>query len=325
MDPAPLPSLATVAFPYVELAALMVAANVYILVLLFPRPRPSPTLATIVLVVGLLVAALGLWGAAIYAVLSPSDAATIAVFLAANSMMSVAGAWLIALFYRAEEHRVAPRSWTWPGLLALLFLGNELLMGVAFVLAIDGSSGYVAAGTAGLAALVSDAVDSVWFFWAMLANMVALVLVLPLPRPERALLFGLASTSAVGPFVVLDPVPAGIAMAAIMGVVVVLAVQELRGARELRPGYVWSVMGVFAAFGAMGGGEVLFLLFPGPLLGALPFALGTLLVMGGEFAILSRWAFSQGGPTDRPVPPIGRPLEDRPDPAGREPTDLAAA
>ncbi|MCI4345890.1 MAG: hypothetical protein L3K07_03960 [Thermoplasmata archaeon] len=312
---APLPSLENLLFPYIEVAAFMVGTNLYLLRRIFPRPVPSPTLATVVLVVGLFVVGLGFWGAVIYSVFDPGDASTVAVFLAANSMMAVAGAWLIAVFLRAEEHRVSPTGWLWPGTIALLLVGNELLMGSAFVLAIGGPAQY---GGNGALALVSDGVGSVWFFGAMFATMVALLLLLPLPRPERTVLVGFSFTSVVGPWVATDPLPAAVGMTAVMGAVLLLLTRELRGAPSAQ--YVRTAIGILVGFGVMGLGELL-ALANSPVLGrTFPFALATLLVMGGEVAILARWAF--GLAPREPVPSPGTdPVKN---PAGSSPEAGAA-
>ncbi|MCI4363497.1 MAG: hypothetical protein L3K13_04245 [Thermoplasmata archaeon] len=284
--PASFPSLENLLFPYVEVAAFMVGTNLYLLRRIFPRPLSSPTLATVVLVVGLFVVGLGFWAAVIYSVFVPGDASTVAVFLAANSMMAVAGAWLIAVFLRAEERTVSATGWLWPGTLALLLVGNELLMGSAFVVAIGGPAGY---GGYGAIALLSDGVGSVWFFGAMFATMVAIVLLLPLPRPERVALLGFSLTSLLGPFVSLDPLPAALGMAAVMGGVLLLVARELQ--RAPTAGYVRTSIGVLLGFGTMGLGEVLALANLSVLGGSFPFALATLLVMGGEVLVLARWAF----------------------------------
>jgi hypothetical protein len=287
--PAPLPSFENLLFPYVELAAFMVGINLYLLRRIFPRPVPAPTLDTVVIVVGLFVVGLSFWGAVIYAVFDPGDASTVAVFLAANSMMAVAGAWLIAVFLRAEEHKVSPTGWLWPSTLALLLVGNELLMGSAFVLAIGGPAGY---GGTGALSLVTNGVESVWFFGAMFATMVAILLILPLPRPERTALVGFSLTSLVGPWVATDQLPAALGMTAVMAAILVLITRELR--RTPSAGYVRISIGILLGFGAMGLGEVLSLANLPELGGNFPFALATLLVMGGEVALLARWAFGLG-------------------------------
>jgi hypothetical protein len=296
-----LPSLTQLVFPYVEVAAFMVGINLYLLTRLFPRPIPSPTLAAVVLVVGLLTVGLGFWGAVIYAVLDPGDASTVAVFLAVNSMMAVAGCWLLALFFRAEEKHVAGTGWGWPLLLATMFVGNELLMGVAFALALNGPGPYGGPGASGFNAALGDGVVSVWFFGAMFATMVALIAILPLARAERRVLVGFSLTSLVGPVVGIAPLLAAVAMAAVMAGVLLVLLLPLRESGALPGRYPWLLGGVVLGFAAMGVGELLSLTDPGTLGRSLPFALATLLVMGGEFAVLARSAFSMAGAGPAPL------------------------
>jgi hypothetical protein len=290
-----LPSLTQLLFPYVEVAAFMVGINLYLLTRLFPKPIPSPTLAAVVLVVGLLTVGLGFWGAVVYSVLDPGDASTVAVFLAVNSMMAVAGCWMLALFFRAEEKHVAGAGWGWPLLLGTMFVGNELLMGVAFALALNGPGPYGGPGVSGFNAALSDGVVSVWFFGAMFATMVAFVTLLPLARAERRVLVGFALTSLVGPAVSVAPLAAALAMALVMAGVLLLLLLPLREGGIVPGRYPWLLGGVLLGFAGMGTGELLSLLAPGVLGGSLPFALATLLVMGGEFASLARGAFSMAG------------------------------
>src|SRR5258708_6914574 len=148
-DPSPFSALAAVAFPYLELAGLMVGVNLYLLHLLVPRPSHRPALDTMVLVVGLLVVSLGLWAAIGFAFVDPGDASTVAIFLAANSMMAVAGAWLVAVFLRAEERPIPARGWAWPAGVAGLLVGAEATMGCSFVLGLSCPPSYLAARAAG--------------------------------------------------------------------------------------------------------------------------------------------------------------------------------
>ena len=182
---APLPTIGIGLLPYVMVATFMVIGTLYVLSRLFPRSGASPDLATVILMIGLLLMTTGLWFAEIYAVLDPGDASTVSVFIALNSMMGVVGFWAVGLFLRAEEKHLPPRGWAWPFYIAVLVVGNELLMGIAFVLAQVGPAGYSAAGWAGLAAVVADGTDSVWFFGAMFVTMEFLVLWLPMPSAQR--------------------------------------------------------------------------------------------------------------------------------------------
>lgn len=289
-----LPSLTQLVFPYVEVAAFMVGINLYLLTRLFPRPVPSPSLDAVVLVVGFLIVGLGFWGAVLFAVADPGDAASIGLFLAINAMMAAVGCWMLALFFRAEEKRVTGAGWSWPLVLAGLFVGNELLMGVAYALALNGTGPYSAPGVAGFDAALGDGVVSVWFFGAMFVTMVALLYRLPLASAERRVLLGFSATSLVGPAVAIAPVAAACAMLGLMTAVVALLLWPLRGRSPLPGRYAWLLGGVFLGFGGMGAGELLSLAAPAVQGSAWPFAVATLCVMTGEFAVLARTGFALG-------------------------------
>lgn len=278
------------------LAALMVGANLFVIVRLFPRGGTRPTLATAILLLGILLMSMGLWFAGIYAVLSPGDASTVSVFIAVNSMMAVVGVWAISLLFRAGQKPLPAQGSLWPLGFALLLVGNELLMGLTFVLAVGGPSSYAAQGWSGLAGAVGDAASSVWFFWAMLATMVGLVARLPLPRPDRALLFGFAAASAVGPWVVPDPIAGAVGMAAVMGVTFGLLAGQLRARPVPSVRYLRFAMGVSAGFLAMAGGAGLTFLLRGSADGSVAFGLLSFTVMAAELFLLGRWGL-RGGPS----------------------------
>jgi hypothetical protein len=67
------------------LAALMVGGNVFVLFRLFPRDGTQPTLATAILLLGILLMSMALWFSGIYAVLSPGQASTVSVFIAVTA------------------------------------------------------------------------------------------------------------------------------------------------------------------------------------------------------------------------------------------------
>ena len=206
---APWPEFGVGLVPYGLLFGLMLLGNGYVVIRLFPRAGGRPTLADATILIGILLMAMGLWFALIYAILDPGSASEVSVFIALNSMMGVVGCWAIALFLRAEAKPMAGPRWQWPGVFALLLVSNEFLMGVAFVLGEAGPSQYASEGWAGLATLVGDSVCSAWFFWAMLANMLLILYWLPMERPAKTALTGLAFTAAVGPWLVTAPLEGG--------------------------------------------------------------------------------------------------------------------
>jgi hypothetical protein len=290
------------------LAALMVGGNVFVLYRLFPRDKSLPTLATAILLLGILLMSMALWFSGIYAVLSPGQDSTVSVFIAVNSMMAVVGLWAISLLYRAGTKHLPPHSVLWPLAFAMLIVGNELLMGITFLLAQVGPAPFDAAGWPGLAAVVGNAAESAWFFWPMLVTMTFLVSWLPFTRPERVVLYGLAATSAIGPWVVPDPVFGGIGMAVIMGGTFVFLARELwkRPAPSAR--FLWAGLGVTAGFLAMVGGEALAYVLRGSVWGGVPFGLASFVVMTVELFVLVMWAMggrSTGAITA--VSPVTRP------------------
>ncbi len=290
------------------LAALMVGGNVYVVYRLFPRDFSRPTLATAILLLGLLLMSTALWFAGIYAVLSPGQASTVSVFIAVNSMMAVAGLWAISLLFRAGTRHLPTRGFLWPLAFALLLVGNELLMGITFVLAQVGPAPYAAAGWPGLAAVVGDAGQSAWFFWPMLVTMSFLVSWLPFSRPERVLLYGFAASSAIGPWVVPDPVIGAVGMAAVMVVTFSFLARELWRRPAPSHRYLWAGLGVTVGFLSMVGGEALAFVLRTSVWGSVPFGLTAFVAMTVEFFVLARWVMA-GDSVEVPlaVPAVTRP------------------
>ena len=305
----PLPTASPWLLLYILLAVLMVAGNVYILGSLFPRKGARASLATAILMLGLLLMSMALWLSGIYAVLLPGQGSTVSVFIAVNSMMGVAGLWAISLLFRAGTKHLPAHGFLWPLAFALLIVGNELLMGLTFVLAQVGPAPFAAAGWPGLAAVVGDAAESAWFFWAMLVTMAFFVSWLPLARPERLLLYGFAATSAVGPWVVPNPIVGAVGMAVIMTVTFLVLARDLwrRPTPSLR--FLWIGLGVAGGFLAMVGGEVLAYLLRGSVGEPVPFGLASFVVMTLEVFFLARWALSGVGTGSVTPLPTSAPAE----------------
>lgn len=280
---------------FLLLAVLMVGGNVYILSALFPRGNQRPTLATAILLLGILLMSMALWFSGIYAVISPGQASTVSVFIAVNSMMAVVGLWAVSLLFRAGTKFLPTHGLLWPLGFAMLIVGNELLMGLTFVLAQVGPSVYAAQGGLGLAALVGDAAVSAWFLWAMLATMVFVISWLPLSARERWLVYGFAGSAAVGPWVVPDPVIGAVAMAGVMTVTFLLLAREIRRVPKPAARYLWVGLGVSIGFLAMGAGEALAYLLGRSAGASFPFGLASFLVMTGELFVIVRWGLR--GPT----------------------------
>lgn len=290
---------------YVLVAAFMVVGNLYFFRRWLPRGGGTPNLGVVTLVLGLLVMSFGLWASAVYAVVSPGQASEISLFIAGNSMMAIFGSWLIAVLFRAERKFLPARGWAWPLTFALLVVGDETMMGVAFVLTGTGTAPFSAAGWAGLAALAGAAVESVWFAAAMVGSMAYLVHWVPLAPAERRLLWAFTATAAIGPWVIADPLAAALAMAAAMGLVLALIGRERRRRADWTLPYLRTAVGVSAALATMVLGEVLsFALSAGPW-GPVPFGVATALAMGGELFFLTRRTFA--GPAAAAAQPIPLP------------------
>ncbi|MCI4336698.1 MAG: hypothetical protein L3K17_05830 [Thermoplasmata archaeon] len=285
---APWPELSFVGAALGVLALFMFGGNIYVVTRLFPGPSGRPHLGDVVLIAGLLLTAIFLWLSLVYAAISPSAGAWIAVFLALNSMMVVVSAWFIAVMLRAEERPVAPRGWTWPTAFTALVLGNELAMAVAFVLIQTGPDPYLGSGGAGVVGLLADASTSIWFFWSMLGTMAVLVVWVRFPRGERTALLGLTASAAIGPWVVAAPLEGAVGMAGLMAVVFWLLFRELGS--DLSPSYLNVARGVILGFTVMAVAEAAFFFDPSSPWAPVPFAVATLGVMGAELLFLSRRA-----------------------------------
>jgi hypothetical protein len=298
------------------LAALMVGGNLFVLIQLFPRDGSRPTLATAILLLGILLMSMALWFSGIFAVLSPGQASTVSVFIAVNSMMAVVGLWAISLLFRAGTKHLPPHGFLWPLAFALLIVGNELLMGLTFVLAQVGPAPYAAAGWPGLAAAVGDAAQSAWFFWPMLVTMTFLVTWLPFSRPERTLLYGFAATSVIGPWVVPGPAVGAVGMGVVMGVTFGFLARALWSGSAPTPRYLWTGLGVAGGFLGMVGGEALAYILRASVWGSVPFGLTSFVVMTVELFVLARWTMAgrtAGVPTPV-VPAVARPESSAPVP-----------
>ncbi|HEV2231399.1 MAG TPA: hypothetical protein VGS18_04375, partial [Thermoplasmata archaeon] len=166
------------------------------------------------------------------------------------------------------------------------------------------------------AALLADAATSSWFYWAMLANMIPLILWTRLARAEREALLGFAIAAAVGPFVLGSPVAAALGMALIMAVGFALLWRHLRRG-EFTDSYARTAAVVWIGFLLMAAGAAASSLLPlAPGLRGIPFASAGAVVMLGEAFFLLRRGI---GRSDRP--PIGSPATA---PSAREETSTGS-
>ena len=300
---APWPTASFVGVALSLLALFMFAGNAYVIRRLFPGRAARLHLGDVVLITGLLLTAVFLWLSLVYAALSPTTGAWIAVFLAVNSMMVALGAWFIAVMLRAEERWVSPTGWSWPATFTALVLVNELSMALAFVLIQSRPDPYFAAGGAGTGGLLTDATTSLWFFWPMLGTMALLLTTVPLPRGERRALWGLTASAAIGPWVVSSPLVGALAMAGLMAVVFVVLFREV--ASDASPGFLAVARAVIVAYALMAAAEAAFFFDPKAPWAPVPFAATTLIVMGAELLYLGRRALGEGrDPAPTPFPSV---------------------
>jgi hypothetical protein len=276
-------------------ATLMVGGNIAVLLQFFPRNGSVPRVDRAILVTGLLGASTSTWVAVAESVLQPSWGAWLGVFLGMNTMMVAVGVWLVSLVFKTEDRSVNGRGWIWPVCLAGLLLVNEILMGTAFVGAEGGWSALMAPGGSIWVSVFTSSVNSVWFYWAMLANMLFLILWIPLPRFDRVGYLGLASTAGVAPWVVLNSTAGAIGMTVIMSGVLLLLFWGLANQEAPSPSTLRTLFGVGAGFLVMVIGMLLFLSIPRSPLGILAWASSSAAVMFGESLVLIRSALGRQG------------------------------
>jgi hypothetical protein len=271
-----------------SIALLMIGVNLFVFIEFFPRDGSKPRLSRAILVGFVLAASAGLWATVLTAVVTQSfNGWTVALF-GVNLMMMSPFIWAISLFLRASTKKVRGRSWTWPALLGASLTFNELLMGATFVAGLDGTAVLFPGGLAGLAVAFAESVSNVWFFWAMLGNMVVLLYWVPLPAPERTVWLGLAATAAVGPWVLADPLVGALGMGGVMLLTFLLILREFSRPAPPSPIYLSTVTKVAAGFAVMVAGEALSLLLaPSPWSGVF-FAAAAFGVMVVEVALLIR-------------------------------------
>jgi hypothetical protein len=273
---------------YAAIAIAMILVNLFVFVEFFPRRGGRPRLSRAILVGFVLVASAGLWATVLTAVLTQSfNGWTVALF-GVNIMMMSPFVWATSLFLRASTRRVRGKSWLWPVLLASSITGNEVLMGATFVAGIAGVGALYTGGLTGLAQALASSVSNVWFFWAMMGNMVVLLYWVELPRAERWVWLGLASTSAVGPWVLAEPAVGAAGMGVVMLATLLVVVHELRKPTPASPVYLATVTKVAVGFAVMAVGAAASLV-----LSALPgsgffFAAAAVSVMIFEVALLIR-------------------------------------
>ncbi len=270
------------------IALLMIGVNLFVFIEFFPRDGSKPRLSRAILVGFVLAASAGLWATILTAVVTQSfNGWTVALF-GVNIMMMSPFIWAISLFLRASTKKVRGRSWAWPVLLGTSLTFNELLMGATFVAGLNGTTALFPGGPAGLAVAFAQSVSNVWFFWAMLGNMVALLYWVPLPTAERTVWLGLALSAAVGPWVLPDPIVGALGMGGVMLLTFLVVLRELSRPAPASPIYLSTVTKVAVGFTAMVVGEAVSLALAPASWSGVFFAAAAFAVMAIEVALLIR-------------------------------------
>lgn len=298
------PPLGTTDLVFGVIAGGMVAFNVWVLLQFFPRKEGAPTLSRAVLVAYVLASSSAMWVSVIFDLLSGNgDVGWTAVLFGIQFMMMAPFVWHIALILKGEELRVRLDRWFWPAFLAGLVVANEVLMGAVFVFAVGGPNALLPTGVWGPWLGFSRSVLSLWFLWAMFANMVPLLFWVPIPRREREGLLALAATGLTGPLVLVN-VALGIGVTmALMTVALLLFLQRvLRHSVPQGAGYPRLLTGIAGAFSAMVVGQLPLVLQPNAPWTLLAFSFVMLAVMTGEMMFLVRTVLLRCVPG--PVPTV---------------------
>lgn len=287
--------------PFATVAVAMVAITVLVLGLVLTPERRAPLLTQMLLAFAVVGGGSLLLLALVFAFVLPNG--TVAwtwVLLAFNFMMGVpVGLWFVTLLvYR--DRRVAEGGWFWPVLLGAAATGSEVLMGVLFAVGDPG-------GTRSVVGALAVGLSSVWYFWSMAAVMASLLRWARLLPAERTVARGLLATAALAPWVGAYPVEGGLALTAVMTLVLAavlrLLLRQRVGAEEAP-----FLVGIAVAFVAMTLAGLGLVAGAGSYLARIGFGSVMGFVMGGEVAFLVRSCYraaSWGAPSrsgSRPGP-----------------------
>ena len=293
------PSASWVLAVYAAIACGMVGFNLWVLLQFFPRKGGTPTLARAALIGFILISSMGLWVSILYDELTgDSSTGFTAALFGIQIMMMAPFVWAFVAILRGHERYVDPEGWAWPSTLTLLMLGNELWMGAVFSIAL----GARFPSPSFAMDLFTASAGSVWFFWAMFANMALLLFWVPFPRAERIALVGLAASALVGPWVVSSIVEGLVLMTVVMTGTFLLLLREVvsRGGthQEITVRTLRTAIAVAVGFGAMFSTQLLLVSDPNGATSALPYLFTMFGVMIAEMLVLTRRIL--GRPTEHP-------------------------
>ncbi len=243
----PLPPLGVTdgLLPFAAVALSMIAITVFVFGQVLPRDGRAPLVTQMLLALAVLGGGSVLLLSLVFVFLNPDGtSAWTWVLLAFNfMMMAPAGIWFIGLIV-FRDRRVQVTDWTWPAAIGLVTTGSEVLMGLLFVIGAPSPPGTVLA-------TVALGLSSIWFFWSMAAIMFALLLWAPLAPIERGALAALTVSAALGPWVTVDPLVGGAAMAVLMVGIFAYLVRALSRSARAHAAEASLLVGLAVAFLAM--------------------------------------------------------------------------
>lgn len=273
--------------PLVVLAVGMIAVNLYVFRELFAVPSRPPR-SSFVFGTSVMVAQAVLWFGVAYYLFLPSVGGFVLFGVATQFMMVPFGIWFISLVLRQSLKSIDGDSLRWPLVFAVLLLGTEFGMSLAFAA--------LAPTPVGLGGPVRDLLapmTTLWFFWPMAATM---ALLWYLARPTGSLrvgIYALTALSFAGPWVIEQPVAGAIGAGLIMAVGLAAVLYPWPIPLPAGESGTWR-FGLLAAFAAMSLG--IFATEQGLLSGPIrvaPFVLASSLTMLAEVTFLCRYLLAR--------------------------------
>ena len=271
----------TTAFlPFAVVALCMVVVTIFILTQILPRSGGPVPLTTMTIGIAVLGGGSLLLLALLYVFIDPDGTTAWTWVLVSFNfmMMGPAGIWFVSLIV-FRDRSVDATSWLWPGVIALVTVGSEVMMGVLF--AVGGGN-----APATLLGAMALGLSSIWFDWSMAVLMVALLFWLPLSGVVRGSLAALTAAAVLAPWVVAAPLVGAVGMAVLMTSVVVLLYRRLSAHGEVRAVDLRIAFGLALAFALMIAAQVAIVALPGSDTAALAFGGTMALVMAAEVAFV---------------------------------------